>query len=117
MTCDNPYTSFPLIAGNDDSITIAITDCDGAVVDLSGATIRFLAYTPNDQGIVLDSAASPQTATITVTNDVGGVLVVALADTDTAALLGDYKYELKVTLSGAEQVTNQGIITFEASAA
>lgn len=106
------YNSFPLVAGQDVTLTNTVTDTAGAAVDLTGAAARFLLTTPNDGTTVLDSDAA--TATCTVTNEAGGIVTVTLTDENTAALLGDYYYEIKVTDSaGAENVTNRGIITFE----
>ena len=108
------YSSFPLVAGQDITLTISVTDSAGAAVDLTGASARFVLSTPNDRVTVLDSADSPQTATCAVTNEAGGVVTVTITAANSAALLGDYYYEIKVTDSaGAESVTNRGIITFE----
>lgn len=116
MTEAVAYNSFPISAGADIDLDLSIIDSADAAVDLTNATLRFLATETNSGTAVLDSASSPQTATITVTDATGGLATVSLADDDTASLLGDYYYEVKVTdVTGIESVTNRGIITVEAS--
>ena len=110
------YQSFPLQQGQNVELAIAVVDNDAAVVDLTGASIRFAMARTADSTPVVDSNASPQTATITVTDASGGLLSVYIDDTVTDAFTGDYYYEVKVTdITGNETITTRGWITVETS--
>ena len=90
-----------------------ITDNDSAAVDLTGGSGRFaMARSPADSAVI-DSDASPQTATITVVTAASGTVNVVITDTNTESLLGDYYYEFKWTdSSGQECIVARGWITF-----
>ncbi len=108
------YNSFPVVAGQDIDLNLTIQDSAGTTVDLTGATLRFVLTTPNNNGIVLDSDSSPQGATYAITSAADGEVTVSITDENMDGLLGDYYYEVKVTDSaGDEGVTNRGIITVE----
>ena len=116
MTTTVAYQSFPIQAGQDIDLKWTVTDKAGTVVDLTGASLRFVMARSKRSSAVIDSDASPATAAITVTDAVNGLVTVSLTDTDLDALLGDYYYELKVTDSaGNESVSARGIITVEHS--
>lgn len=109
--------SFTVFAGEDVSIPITITDNDGAVVDITGASARFIVKRrPSSATPVLDSAASPATATAAVTTPASGLVTVSLADSDTGSLVGTYWWELKLTdASNNETVAAYGYIDFRVS--
>ena len=110
------YQSFPLNAGQDVDFPFTITDKQGAAVDLTGATARFVLSRTRSSTPILDSSASPATATITFTDRPNGLLTVSLTDANTDSLVGDYYYQLKIVdASGNEGVAAQGWITFEPS--
>ena len=111
------YNSFAYSAGQDMDLNLTIVDASGNAVDLTGAIIRFVATKSNDlTNPVCDTAASPQTATYTITGEATGEVTITIADTVTDSFLGDYYYEVKVTdAAGAEGITNRGVLTFEAS--
>jgi len=108
------YQSFPLVSGETTELEFTVTDNDNAVVDLTGGSGRFAAArTPLDASLVLDSAASPATATIQVVNPLAGTVNVILADTVTDDLSGDYYWEFKWTdILGREAIIARGIMSF-----
>lgn len=108
------YQSFGLQQGQDVQLPITVVDSSGAAVDLTGASARFAMARDESSTPVIDSAASPQTASIAITDASGGVLTVTLKDTDLDGLAGDYYYECKVTDSGGnESITTRGWITMD----
>lgn len=104
--------SFEFFAGEDVSVEIPIVDNDGDPVELVGVTARFVAA-PIGGSLVIDSEASPPTATATV----GATsITVDIADTDTDSLLGSYRWELKlIGLALGEKVAAYGYMTAKAS--
>lgn len=107
--------SFVVFAGEDVSIPITVTDNDGNVVDLTGGSVRFAAARRVGGTAVLDSGASPATATAVVTTPASGLITVSLADTDTDDLLGTYAWQVKFTDSSSnETVVAHGFVTFKA---
>lgn len=110
-----PYQSFGLQQGQNVELPITIVDNAGTAVDLTGATARFaMARSPISSTPVIDSAASPATATVTFTDAVNGLVTVTIDDSDLDALQGDYYYELKITDSSMnESITTRGWISVE----
>jgi len=106
--------SFPAMSGDQLQLEFTITDNDSAAVDLTGGSGRFaMARKPSSSSNDIDSAASPQTATVTVVSAAAGTVNVVITDENTEALLGDYYYEFKWTdSSGREAVVARGYITF-----
>lgn len=116
MTEAIAFNSFPLQAGQDVDLNITVVDSDGVAKDLTGASLRFAMARGPGKTPVIDSAASPQTATYSITDAANGLVTVSMADTITDSLSGDYYYEVKVTDgAGAESITNRGWITVELS--
>lgn len=112
-----PFQSFSIVRGQNKDLRFTVTDNDDAVVDLSGASARFaMTRNPKSSSKVLDSDASPQTATIDLTDALTGIVVVSIDDAVTDTLSGDYYYELKVTSgAGIEVVVARGWISYELS--
>ncbi len=108
------YQSFPLMSGDEVQLEFTVTDNAGAVVDLTAGSGRFaVARTPIDATLVIDSDASPSTATISVVDPLTGRVDVIIADEQTESLLGDYYYEFKWTdIFGREAVVARGIMSF-----
>lgn len=102
--------SFAVLSGTQQQLDFTVTDNDGAAVDLTGGSGRFvMARNPYSSSMAIDSDASPATATITVTNAAGGLLNVVMTDENTEALDGDYYWELKWTdASGRESLVARG---------
>ncbi len=104
--------SFELISGTELVMNITVRDDDSAVVDLTGGSVRFAAARSRTSTIVLDSNASPQTATATITDAANGVIQVVVTDTITEDLSGDYYFECKFTdASGRETTVTRGWIS------
>jgi len=102
-----------LMSGDQHQLEYTVTDNDGAAVDLTGGTGRFAIARSPSGTVVIDSDASPQTATVTVVSAVAGTVNVIITDTNTEALIGDYYYEFKWTDStGREAVIARGWMTF-----
>jgi hypothetical protein len=100
-----------IFSGEDVVMPVAVEDNDAAVVDLSGGTARFVAARRVGGELVLDSDASPATATVTIPSPSNGIIEVALAGADTDALVGTYYWELKLTdFSSNETVVAYGYL-------
>jgi hypothetical protein len=105
--------SFPLISGEDVILDITVRDNDDAIVNLTGGTVRFAAARTPTGTPVIDSAASPATATAVVQDGPNGLVRVTITDTNTDPLSGDYYYEIKVTdVGGLEAVVTRGWMSF-----
>lgn len=114
MTIAPDMQSFSVMSGDQVQLDFTVTDNDDAVVDLTGGAGRFAMARSASDSIVLDSNASPQTATITVTDAAAGLVNVVITDENTEALAGDYYWEFKWTDSGGrEAIVARGIMTFE----
>ena len=111
------YQSFSMIQGQTVDLKVTVTDSDGAVVNLTGGSVRFaMAKSPTATTLAIDSDASPQTATVEMTDATNGVFTVNMADTITDGLNEDYYYECKFTNgAGLETVVTRGWITVEPS--
>lgn len=103
------------MSGDQLVLPITVKDNAGAIVPLSGATARF-AMARSQTGVpVIDSEASPATASVVIdpASPATGLVTVTITDENTDVLIGDYYYELKVTDSaGREAVTTRGWISF-----
>lgn len=105
--------SFPAMSGDQLVLPITVVDNDDAAVDLTGGSGRFAMARGPGKTPVIDSAASPATATVVLTTPGSGLLTVTITDENTEALIGDYYYEVKFTDSGGnEGVTTRGWISF-----
>ena len=107
------YQSFPLVSGDEVVLEFTVRDNDAAVVNITGGSFRFAAARTERSSLVIDSSASPATATCTITDGANGRVDVTITDEDSEALLGDYYYELKFTdVSGREGVVARGWLSF-----
>ena len=112
MTDAVALQSFSMQAGQDVNLNFTTTDRNGDAQDITGASIRFVMSRRSNSAAVIDSQASPATATVTITTAASGLFTVALADTDTDALSGDYYYEAKLTdASSNESVVARGYVS------
>lgn len=109
------FQSFPIMSGEDVQLEFTVTDNDGLVVNLTGGNGRFAAArNPNSATLVIDSDASPATATVAVQNAPNGLVNVSIADTVTDALHGDYYWEFKWTdVTANECVVARGWLTIQ----
>jgi len=97
-------------AGDDLVLQFNFVDADGDAVDISTYTTRTW-NGHDDSGIV---AALTKTPAL-VGGGTGGVMTVTYADTDTAALDGDYKIELQVAGTGIKNTPVKGILRVHAT--
>ena len=106
--------SFPLMSGTQHQLEFTVTDNDGAAVNLTGGSGRFAMARSISDTPAIDSNASPQTATITVTDAANGLVNVVITDENMDALVGDYYWEFKWTdSSGREAVIARGVISVD----
>jgi hypothetical protein len=106
------YT-FEYKAGDDITLTFAVTDEAGDPVDLTGSTQRFAIAPLRGTSQVVSTETSPATAVITVTDEDAGAFEVAVDGDATADLIGVYRFEVEVQDSeGGRQTVAEGTITF-----
>lgn len=97
--------SFPITAGENVQLEFTVTDNDGTAVDLTGGSGQFGAARKVGAALAISSAASPQTATISVVSAEDGTVNVLIDDSVTDSLQGDYLYEFKWTDSSGNEAT------------
>lgn len=111
--------SFTITSGENITLEFTVSDNDSALIDTTGGSGRFVMARSNTASTLdVDSDASPQTATVTPANasPTTGRIDVAIDDSVTDSLSGDYYYELKWTDASAnESVVAWGWITVEPS--
>ncbi len=102
------------MSGDQLSLPITIRDNAGTVVDLTNGTGSFkMARTPKSAPVI-DSTASPATATISIPQPLQGIMTVTITDENTDPLEGDYYYEARFEdASNREAAVARGWITFE----
>ena len=108
--------SFSIVSGTHVQFEFTMQDDDGVAVNLIGGSGRFaMARNANATGnLVIDSAASPETATLSIIDAAAGRLNVVITDENTDGLNGDYYYELQWTDSvGRSMPTARGWISVE----
>lgn len=74
--------------GDDTTFDIALTDSDGAALNLAGATLRFTAKYRHEDADVDAVIAKDTDAGITVVSEAGGTATITLDSADTASLVG-----------------------------
>jgi hypothetical protein len=105
--------SFPAMSGDQLVLPITVKDNDDVVVDLTGGSVRFAMARDPGGAVVIDSDASPATATAVLTTPASGLITVTITDENTESLTGDFYYECKFTdSSGREAVVARGWISF-----
>ena len=108
------YQSFSVMSGDQVQLNFTVTDNDDAAVDLTGGSGRFAMARSSSSTPVIDSNASPQSATITIVSAAAGTVNVVIPDEYTDDLDGDYYWEFKWTdVSGREAVIARGVMTLE----
>jgi hypothetical protein len=114
MTTAPDYQSFPLVSGDQVQLEFTVVDRNDAIVDLTAGSGRFaLARSVYDSTLIIDSAASPATATINVVDPLQGRVDVIMTDEVTDALVGDYYWEFRWTdILGREAMAARGIMSF-----
>ena len=101
-------TDFSMYAGDDKTLTISITDADGAPVNVSTATsIRYGVFRGGTLVFVkdLDDGVTVASSTVTVVLDAA----------DTVDLDGLYAHELEIIMDGNTTTALQGHVTIQHS--
>lgn len=108
------YQSFPVVSGEQLQLEFTVRDRNDVIVDLTAGSGRFaMARNPHSQNLVIDSDASPATASIVIVDPLLGRVNVIITDEISDPLTGDYYYELKWTdILGREATAARGIISF-----
>lgn len=96
---------FELVSGNDKILKFNVKDQDGAIVDLTGATIIWAMATHANSKKPIIEYTSPVQVTIT-SPATDGLFEVAILGVDTEALEGaEYYHEARVVSSGGLKST------------
>lgn len=99
------HKRFVLFAGTDRTLSLVARDDDGAILNLTSATLAFrLARNAGETALVSASGS--------VVSASAGTYTVALTDTQTDGLEGDYYYSVKATISGTDTMCSEGVIRF-----
>jgi hypothetical protein len=92
--------NFEMIAGNTKSLTVTVTTSAGAIVNLTGASIRWvLRYT---SGSIMKSTTDEN---IFVATPSSGVFQIVIDAGDTVGLSGNYAHEAEITDSNGNVST------------
>lgn len=97
---------YELVAGEDKTITVPVTDINGVAINLTGASLEWSVKTAMDaasDSITLTTGTSP--GGIVVAAPTSGVAVITLASASTSALLGGYYHDLRVLDSATHKTT------------
>ena len=107
---------FSMHSGDDRVLEVSITDSANAALNITGATVTWALsravadkVEPKGAAIVTKTVGSG----ITLTNPSGGVLQVAIAETDTDDLAGTYYHEMQLVLSGDTSTVMYGTVTIK----
>jgi hypothetical protein len=101
-------SDFEMFAGNTKTIVIPVVDGVGAVVDITGATIRWeLSRSVSVRPSILQKTVG---AGVTITDGPGGIFEVALISDDTEDLKGSFYHEAEVKLGGEIATVKAGTI-------
>lgn len=99
------HKRFVLYAGTDRTLSLVARGDDGAILNLTSATLAFrLTRNAGDTAIVSKSGS--------VVSASAGTYTVSLTDADTDGLSGDYYYNVKASISGTDTMCTEGVIRF-----
>lgn len=105
--------NFEMYAGDTKDIVITVTNANGAVVNLSGASVRW-ALKKNVSAS--QNAYKTTSSGVTLTSPSAGVFTVRLSAGDTQGLQGRYYHEAEVTdVLGNVSTVTTGYVTIEPS--
>ena len=90
-------------SGNSLKLAITVKDPSGAVVDLSGASIRWALTETYDQTVLVRKSTAD--GGIVITDAENGTFEINVDPQDTDDLSGEYDHECEVTDSGGNVVT------------
>lgn len=97
--------NFEIYQGNTREIIILVTDDDtGLPMNLSGYSIRWVAYEQTSKSIVLEKTSGG--GGITVPNPANGEIVITIANADTQNLVPKlYNHECEISISTTSVIT------------
>lgn len=99
------HKRFLMYAGQDKTLSLVARDDDGAILNLTGATLAFrLARNPGDTALVSKTGSTVSAA--------AGTFTAALTDADTDDLEGDYYFNVLASISGTDTMCAEGVIRF-----
>lgn len=97
------HKRYVIYAGTDRTLSLVARDADGAILNLTGATLAFrMARNPGDTALVSVSGS--------IVSAAAGTFTVALTDSQTDDLEGDYYYSVLATISGTDTMCAEGVI-------
>lgn len=97
------HKRFVIHAGTDRTLSLVARDADGAILNLTGATLAFrLARNPGDTSLVSVSGS--------IVSAAAGTFTVALTDAQTDDLEGDYYFSVLASISGTDTMCAEGVI-------
>ena len=97
------HKSFIIHAGTDRTLSLVARDADGAILNITGGTLAFrLARNPGDTALVSASGS--------ITVGASGTFTVALTDSQTDDLEGDYYFSVLASISGTDTMCSEGVI-------
>lgn len=97
------HKRYVIYAGTDRTLSLVARDADGAILDITGATLAFrLARNPGDTAIVSASGS--------IVSAGSGTFTVPLTDGQTDDLEGDYYYSVLASISGTDTMCAEGVI-------
>ena len=94
--------NFEMFSGDDKNIQFTITDEDNAASDITGASATWACSRRVKTSTLISKTVG---SGITIVSGVGGVLLVSLAQADTASLRGDYYHELEIVDAAGKKTT------------
>ena len=89
-------TDFQLYQGDSKTLSVTVKDATGAVVVITGASIKWQAS--KSKGKTSDISKTTSSG-ISITNGAGGVFQVTIAASDTESLVGEFYHEAEVIFS------------------
>lgn len=95
--------NFVMRAGTDRTLSLVARDDNGDILNLTGGTLAFrLTLNEGDTSLVSKSGS--------IVSAAAGTFTVALTDSDTSDLYGDYRYHVLATISGTDTMCSEGTI-------
>ncbi|MDH3233645.1 MAG: hypothetical protein OEQ29_08950 [Alphaproteobacteria bacterium] len=106
MATDVPIYDFSMIAGDSKTLAIIVYDCDGNIQPITGASIKFSMMKTNMPNIRFDKEIGNGLSII----DGGGGLFHVLFGVGEVTIVGAYRHQSQVILSGDSQTTLKGMV-------
>lgn len=102
--------SLSYVAGNDITLEFAVTDEDGNVANITGATPSFTVRRVGRDAVLSTEDA---TAIAVITSAAGGLFRVSIDAADTTELIGTYRFQAEIEdASGDISTVSRGFVTF-----